>query len=117
MKKTILSIFMAIVICMTAVTTTYAHVNEEMSLLTTTTCPFCLSNSYQMYCGGTYVDSYTERCDVTGCIIYHVQYTTDGECSNCGYSVDGTHVHVNHTKCDYDWEGCQLDSATGRIKG
>ena len=118
MLKTIFSIFMTIAICILVVTSTYANIHEEISSLNRSICPSCESSNSQSYCGGTYIgsgDRYETCTRSDGCRVVSMLYTTYNQCSYCGYgSYSGSHVHVIHTVCELDEEGCPCDSAVAK---
>ena len=121
MKKTILSIFMVIAICVMTATVSYAHIVTNISPLSENSNCSC-GGSYSSACGGSQVDFYTQECPYdSGCTIIFRLYMTISKCTSCGnspsegYTPDNTHTHIYHSNCSYH-ASCPFDSAIASIK-
>ena len=120
MKKSIFSIFMAIIICLMTVSAIYAHAFEDNLPMSTSTCPACGNRTLNSACGGSVIDSYTTACNyISGCTIVFRLFTTVSRCSSCGYvpggySPETAHTHITHTVCSYS-SPCPFDTSLASI--
>lgn len=107
MKKSVLCMVMAVVICMMTVLCVHAATN-----VTGEDCP---CSSYTYVCGGSVVGGDVLDCE-DGCKVSRTEHKTFAICTNCGKTVFvGTHLHVSHSKCDNPGQPCPYGSAIASI--
>ena len=106
MKKSVLYMVMAVVICMMTVLCVCAATNV------TDGCP---CSSYTYVCGGSVLQGDVRNCD-NGCKVSMTEHKTFAICNNCGKTVYvGTHLHISHSKCDNPGQPCPYGSAIASI--